>query len=661
MSDGVLSQGEIDSLLEIASQPSDPPATIAAPFAPERERILKKFGDVITARDKGFDPEDASSLAEVNALLPRLDADEGAYLDSVAELPGDPRAAEEHRAIQLAKLLGGAIQARLRMEAQARQEVAARQVRLPLQFRQAEGDDVGALHFGGLCVGTARALPGGGLTLQNAPTVASADDAQLRELVHRMKFGARIVVASGRISVARLEHVASGDLLRTSRLAGEPLEVRVGSHLLASCEICYDESDVIVARVTGLPATEAAAAVASEPLDDAPSIGFEMVLASMQLSLYEVAGIGEGSCIGTDSTIRDPVRIVFENGTVLLGEIVVVNQWFGCRIIEVSSGNGPVAAAVGSPATQPASASAAVAGSEAPDQRETDRPAQEAAGLPADAGPRAANIDTDGVLATLRDRVDQDPEAVLASLLALAAVDTVALGPDPSGGRLAASLLLALGDAAATILRAADDESLRALSLEVARVEVASAEDIAAACALYEALRTGRLARGGIERVRDLLVRARGTQEAIDTINAMTASISRGPFAAFADTPASALTELLADEHAQTIALVFSYLEPGRAASVLANLPHQIQADVALRLATLRPVSPDVVREVERVLEARLPFVSVASEGAGETTGGIGVVAEVLRHTDAGTEATVVEALDEEAPEVAAEIRRRLG
>ena len=63
-------------------------------------------------------------------------------------------------------------------------------------------------------------------------------------------------------------------------------------------------------------------------------------------------------------------------------------------------------------------------------------------------------------------------------------------------------------------------------------------------------------------------------------------------------------------EHPQTIALILAYLEPPKASVILQNLPDEIQSDVARRIATMDRTSPDVLREVERVLEKKLSTIS---------------------------------------------------
>ena len=137
----------------------------------------------------------------------------------------------------------------------------------------------------------------------------------------------------------------------------------------------------------------------------------------------------------------------------------------------------------------------------------------------------------------------------------------------------------------------------------------------------------------------------------------MTSSLQVRPFDFIRRTDPAHLLNFIQNEHPQTIALILCYLEPPKAASILSSLPHQIQADVAKRIATMERVSPDVLREVERVLERKLS--TLASEDY-TTAGGIDAVVEVLNLVDRGTEKTIIEALEEEDPELAEEIKKKM-
>lgn len=110
-------------------------------------------------------------------------------------------------------------------------------------------------------------------------------------------------------------------------------------------------------------------------------------------------------------------------------------------------------------------------------------------------------------------------------------------------------------------------------------------------------------------------------------------------------------------EHPQTIALVASYLEPQAAALILGGLPAELQPEVARRIATMDRTMPEVLREVERVLEKKLASLSSEDYLA---AGGVQSLAEILNISSRSTEKLVVEALEEEEPELAYEIKKRM-
>jgi flagellar motor switch protein FliG len=105
------------------------------------------------------------------------------------------------------------------------------------------------------------------------------------------------------------------------------------------------------------------------------------------------------------------------------------------------------------------------------------------------------------------------------------------------------------------------------------------------------------------------------------------------------------------------VALVVANLHTTLAASVLSALPEQEQADIALRIARMGETSPDVVKQVEEVMKAKLAAVGQQEYSA---AGGIKSLAEILNHADRPTERNVLDSLTDTDEELAAEVRRLL-
>jgi flagellar motor switch protein FliG len=229
-----------------------------------------------------------------------------------------------------------------------------------------------------------------------------------------------------------------------------------------------------------------------------------------------------------------------------------------------------------------------------------------------------------------------------------------------TGRQKAAVFLVSLGsDISAEIFKHLREDEIEQLTFEIARLDKVESEDKDRVLMEFQEMMMaqGFISTGGIDYAREVLERALGTQKAIDIVNRLTSSLQVRPFDFIRRTDPSHLLNFIQGEHPQTIALILSYLEPNKAALILGGLNHQIQADVARRIATMDRTSPDVLREVERVLERKLS--TLASEDY-TSAGGIDAIVEVLNQVDRGTEKIIIEALEEEDPELAEEIKKRM-
>ena len=229
-----------------------------------------------------------------------------------------------------------------------------------------------------------------------------------------------------------------------------------------------------------------------------------------------------------------------------------------------------------------------------------------------------------------------------------------------TGRQKAAIFLVSLGsEVSAEIFKHLREDEIEQLTFEIARLDKVEAEDKDRVLIEFQEMMMaqGFISSGGIDYAREVLEKALGTQKAIDIVNRLTSSLQVRPFDFIRRTDPSHLLNFIQGEHPQTIALILSYLDPTKAALILGGLNHQIQADVARRIATMDRTSPDVLREVERVLERKLS--TLASEDY-TSAGGIDAIVEVLNQVDRGTEKIIIEALEEEDPELAEEIKKRM-
>ncbi|WP_061205281.1 flagellar motor switch protein FliG [Leptospira santarosai] len=229
-----------------------------------------------------------------------------------------------------------------------------------------------------------------------------------------------------------------------------------------------------------------------------------------------------------------------------------------------------------------------------------------------------------------------------------------------TGRQKAAVFLIAVGsEVSSEIFKHLREDEIEQITFEIARLDKITPEDKEKVLVEFNELMMAQefISNGGIDFARGLLEKALGNQKAIDIINRLTSSLQVRPFDFIRRTDPQHLLNFIQNEHPQTIALILSYLDPQKASNILSNLPHTIQAEVAKRIATMDRVSPDVLREVERVLERKLS--TLASEDY-TSASGIDSVVEILNLVDRGTEKTIIEALEEEDPELAEEIKKRM-
>ena len=229
-----------------------------------------------------------------------------------------------------------------------------------------------------------------------------------------------------------------------------------------------------------------------------------------------------------------------------------------------------------------------------------------------------------------------------------------------SGLTKAAILLISLGpERSSKIFQHLKEDEIEQLTLEIANTRSVSPQlktDVLNE--FYEVcLAQQYIAEGGIGYARDLLEKALGEEKAKDVISRLTASLQVRPFEFIRKADPGQLLNFIQDEHPQTIALILSYLPSHQSSLIVSALPLEKQADVAKRIAKMDRTSPDVIKEVERVLERKLS--SLVNQDY-TIVGGVDAIVEILNNVDRGTERHIMENLEIEEPELADEIRRKM-
>ncbi len=229
-----------------------------------------------------------------------------------------------------------------------------------------------------------------------------------------------------------------------------------------------------------------------------------------------------------------------------------------------------------------------------------------------------------------------------------------------TGRQKAAIFLVTIGsEISAEIFKYLREDEIETLTFEIARLETIDSEQKDAILQEFQELMMANqfISTGGIDYARELLEKSLGSQKAIDIINRLTSSLQVRPFDFIRRTDPAHLLNFIQQEHPQTIALILAYLEPNKSSIILQNLPHEVQSDVARRIATMDRTSPEVLREVERVLEKKLSSLSSEDYTA---AGGVESIVEILNLVDRASEKQIIEALEDEDPELAEEIKKRM-
>ena len=228
------------------------------------------------------------------------------------------------------------------------------------------------------------------------------------------------------------------------------------------------------------------------------------------------------------------------------------------------------------------------------------------------------------------------------------------------GVQKAAILLITIGpEKASTVFKHLKEDEIEQLTLEIANTRsVSPTQKEAVLNEFYEVcLAQQYIAEGGIGYAKDLLQKALGDDKAAQVLGKLTASLQVRPFEFIRKTEASQILNFIQDEHPQTIALILSYLSPQQSAAIISSLTPDKQTDVAKRIAMMDRTSPDVIKEVENILEQKLS--SLVSQDY-TIVGGVDSVVEVLNTVDRGTEKHIMENLEIEEPELADEIRKKM-
>lgn len=229
-----------------------------------------------------------------------------------------------------------------------------------------------------------------------------------------------------------------------------------------------------------------------------------------------------------------------------------------------------------------------------------------------------------------------------------------------TGIQKAAILMIALGaERSAEVVKHLEDAEIEQLTLEMTNVRKVSSDqrDYVVEEFHQMCIASDYINQGGIEYAREVLERALGETRAFEIISRLATSLKMRPFDLVRRTDPRQLLSFIQGEHPQTIALIMTHLPVDKAATLLSSLAPDRQADVAKRVATMGRTSPEVLKEIEKVLERKISSLAPTDY---TTSGGIQSIVNVLNRTDTGTIKVVMDALEMQDPELAEQIKRQM-
>lgn len=230
-----------------------------------------------------------------------------------------------------------------------------------------------------------------------------------------------------------------------------------------------------------------------------------------------------------------------------------------------------------------------------------------------------------------------------------------------TGVQKAAILFITLGpEASANIIKKLPEREIQKITFEIANMSSVKPEERENILNEFIEINKAKdyLVEGGIEYARTVLSKALGAGRAGDILEKVTEATQQfRPFSIARKADAHQLLNVLSNEHPQTIALVLCYLQPDKSAQILAELPEELQSEVAYRIGTMNTTSPMVVKEIEKVLDGKLSSV-IRTEST--LIGGIPSLVDILSQVDRGTERNITDSLEREDAELAERVRESM-
>ncbi len=228
-----------------------------------------------------------------------------------------------------------------------------------------------------------------------------------------------------------------------------------------------------------------------------------------------------------------------------------------------------------------------------------------------------------------------------------------------SGPQKAAVLLVTMGEElSGQILKHLDEDEVALVGKEVARIPSVSAEEAEAILNEYYQMSMAQdyVLKGGLDYARRMLVSAFGPEAGKKILDRLVKLLGHetASFDALQKADPSQLAKFIHSEHPQTIALILSHLGSSQAAGLLFSLPADLRADVALRMANLDQISPEIISKIAIIIGQKLKALGELNR---ESYGGVRAVAEMFNRLDSGTSKEILDTIESNDANLAETIR----
>jgi flagellar motor switch protein FliG len=219
-----------------------------------------------------------------------------------------------------------------------------------------------------------------------------------------------------------------------------------------------------------------------------------------------------------------------------------------------------------------------------------------------------------------------------------------------AGYQKAAVFLVTLGeDSSAEILKHLSEDEVNLVTQAVARITNINA---AQADSILEEFYQMTLAqefvvKGGMDYAKKMLMTAFGPETSKRLMDRLSKTLGSdmASFDVLQRADPQQLAKFIHNEHPQTIALVLSHLNPSQAAALLFSLPQRIRSDVAIRMASLDQISPDIIHKIASVIGSKLKALGDFSQ---ESCGGVRAVSEMFNRLDSGTSKDILADIEQQ-------------